>query len=318
MTPTPTRTTATVTTAFAPMVWGSTYLVTTELLPPDHPLFAGLMRALPAGLLAVALMGTLPRGVWWWRALALGTLNIGLFFPLLFASAERLPGGVAATFGALQPIIVAVLALVVLHEPPSAWRFAWGGAGVAGVALVVLGPDAALDPVGVVVGIAGAASMATGVTLTKRWGRPAGVSPIAFAGWQLAAGGLVLLPTTALVEGAPPSIDAPALAGYAWLGLVGGLAAYVLWFRGIGALPVTSVALLGLLSPLVAAGLGAVVLGETFGPLQLLGFLVALAAIVGGQLPQRTAAATMPTASPAQSALVNLRYSRSSSQPDLR
>lgn len=286
---TPGRATTTLATAFAPAVWGSTYLVTTELLPPDHPLFAGLMRALPAGLLAIALMRTLPRGAWWWRSLVLGTLNIGLFFPLLFASAERLPGGVAATFGAIQPIIVAVLAIALLGERPSAWRFAWGGAGVLGVALVVLGPDAALDPVGVVTGLAGAASMATGVALTKRWGRPAGVSPVAFAGWQLAAGGLVLVPFTAVLEGAPPTIDASAAVGYVWLGLVGGLLAYILWFRGIGALPVTSVALLGLLSPLVAAGLGAVVLGETFGPLQLLGFLVALAAIVGGQLPQRTA-----------------------------
>lgn len=273
--------------AFAPAVWGTTYLVTTELLPPDHPFFAGLVRALPAGLVAVALARTLPRGVWWWRALVLGALNIGLFFPMLFISAEHLPGGVAATFGAVQPIIVAALAIAVLGEPPSARRFAWGAAGLVGVALVVLGPDAALDPVGVVAGLAGAASMATGVTLTKRWGRPAGVGPLGFAGWQLAAGGLVLLPLTAVLEGAPPSIDATAATGYLWLGLVGGLVAYVLWFRGIGALPVTSVALLGLLSPIVAAVLGAVVLGERFGPLQLAGFGLALLAILGGQLPQR-------------------------------
>jgi probable blue pigment (indigoidine) exporter len=44
------------------------------------------------------------------------------------------------------------------------------------------------------------------------------------------------------------------------------------------------VALLGLLSPLVAATLGAIVLGETFGAVQLAGFALALAAIVGGQL----------------------------------
>ncbi|MDQ4055105.1 MAG: EamA family transporter [Actinomycetota bacterium] len=283
------RAASTAATSFAPIVWGSTYLVTTEFLPPDHPFFAGLMRALPAGLVAVALMRTLPRGVWWWRALALGALNIGFFFPLLFVAAERLPGGVAATFGAVQPIIVAVLAVGLLRERPSTWRLAWGVAGVAGVALIVLGPDAALDPVGVVAGIVGAASMATGVTLTKRWGRPAGVRPITFAGWQLTAGGLVLLPLTALVEGAPPSIDATAAAGYIWLGLVGGLIAYVLWFRGIGALPVTSVALLGLLSPMVAAALGVIVLDETFGWLQLAGFVFALAAIVGGQLPRREA-----------------------------
>ncbi|MGO4430748.1 EamA family transporter, partial [Streptomyces sp. MCAF7] len=56
-------------TALAPAVWGTTYLVTTELLPPDRPLLAAVVRALPAGLLLVLVTRRLPRGVWWWRAL---------------------------------------------------------------------------------------------------------------------------------------------------------------------------------------------------------------------------------------------------------
>ncbi|MGW0773579.1 EamA family transporter [Streptomyces sp. NPDC002835] len=278
----------TVLTALPPMAWGTTYVVTTELLPPGHPLFAGLLRALPAGLIALAITRTLPRGAWWGKAAALGVLNIGLLFPLLFIAAERLPGGVAATLSAVQPLVVALLAVTVLQERLSAWRLAWGLAGMAGVGLVVVGPDAALDLGGVVAGLGGAAAMALGVTLTKRWGRPSGVSPTAFAGWQLTAGGLFLVPVTFLAEGAPPSVDQAAALGYLWLGLVGGLIAYVLWFRGIGTLPVTSVAVLVLLSPLVAAVLGAVVLGETFGPVQCAGFALSLAAIVAGQLPAPT------------------------------
>ncbi|MFI0944234.1 EamA family transporter [Streptomyces sp. NPDC021020] len=272
-------------TALAPAVWGTTYIVTTEFLPAGHPLFAGLLRALPAGLVALALTRTLPRGAWWGKAAVLGALNIGLFLPLLFTAAERLPGGVAATLGAGQPLAVALLAAPVLHERLSAWRIGWGVAGVAGVGLVVIGPDAALDGVGVAAGLAGAVVMALGVTLTKRWGRPAGVSGTAFAGWQLTAGGLLLLPVTFLAEGAPPAVDGRAALGYLWLGLVGGLITYTLWFRGIAALQVTSAALLALLSPLVAAVLGAAVLGQTLGPVQLAGFLLALAALVGGQLP---------------------------------
>ena len=276
-------------TAFAPLVWGTTYVVTTELLPPGHPQFAGLLRALPAGLVALAATRTLPRGAWWWKAAALGVLNIGMFFPLLFTAAERLPGGVAATVGAAQPLIVAVLAVAILRENPSVSRFAWGAAGVVGVGLVVLGPAAALDAAGIAAGLAGAAVMALGVTLTKRWGRPPGVGPAAFAGWQLTSGGLFLVPVTLLVEGPPPAIDAGAALGYLWLGLAGGLIAYSLWFRGVTALPVTSVAVLGLLSPLVAAVLGAVLLGQTLGPVQTAGFALALAAIVAGQLPARPA-----------------------------
>ncbi|MEU5581803.1 EamA family transporter [Streptomyces huasconensis] len=272
-------------TAVTPVVWGTTYVVTTEFLPRGHPLFAGLLRALPAGLIALALTRTLPRGMWWGKAAVLGVLNIGLCFPLLFVAAERLPGGVAATLAAIQPLVVAVLAVAVLSEALSGWRLAWGAVGVVGVGLVVIGPDAALDMAGVVAGLASAASMALGVTLTKRWGRPAEAGPMAFAGWQLTAGGLFLVPVTFLAEGAPPAVDLPAVFGYLWLGLVGGLIAYVLWFRGITTLPVASAAVLVLLSPLVAAVLGAVVLGQTLGPVQLLGFALALAAIVAGQLP---------------------------------
>ncbi|MBF6191018.1 EamA family transporter [Nocardia sp. CDC186] len=282
----------TVLTALAPAAWGTTYVVTTELLPPGHPLFAGLLRALPAGLIALAITRTLPRGAWWGKAAVLGVLNIGLLFPLLFLAAERLPGGVAATLAASQPLVVAILAVVVLGEKPSAWRLVWGAIGLVGVGFMVIGPEAAFDLAGVLAGLAAAGSMALGVTLTKKWGRPAEAGPTAFAGWQLTAGGLFLLPITFLVEGPPPAIDPPAVLGYLWLGLAGGLLAYVVWFRGIGSLPVTSVAVLVLLSPLVAAVLGAVLLGQTLGPVQLLGFGLALAAIVAGQLPAPTRTST--------------------------
>lgn len=272
-------------TAAAPAVWGSIYVVITELLPPGHPLFAALVRALPAGLIALAITRTLPRGAWWGKAAVLGVLNIGLFSALLFVAAERLPGGVAATLAAATPFIVAVLAVTVLHERLSAWRLAWAIAGAAGVGLVVIGPNAALDITGVAAGLGSAASLAFGMTLTKRWGRPAEAGPTAFAGWQLTAGGVFLLPVTLFAEGPPPAIDMTATLGYLWLGLAAGLMAFVLWFRGVTTLPVTSVAVLLLLSPLVAAILGAVVLGQTLGPLQLVGFGLSLAAIVAGQLP---------------------------------
>lgn len=277
----------TATAAIVPAVWGTTYVVTTHLLPEGHPLFAAMMRSLPAGLIALLLARQLPTGSWWWRSVVLGALNMAAFFPLLFVAAQRLPGGVAATLGAVQPILVAFLAVAILRERLSSWRVAWGVVGVIGVALVVIGPRAALDPVGIAAGVGGALSMGTGVVLAKKWGRPEGVSPVALAGWQLAAAGLVLLLPALLVDGVPPGIDGPAVAGYAWLGLVGGLFAYTLWFAAIRRLPVTATALLGLLSPLVAATLGAVIAGEALTVVQLAGFALALAAMVAGQLNPR-------------------------------
>jgi len=84
-------------TALAPAVWGSTYIVTTELLPGWHPLLVSLLRALPAGLLLLLLVRRLPEGIWWGRIAVLGALNFSVFWVMLFVSAYRLPGGVAAT-----------------------------------------------------------------------------------------------------------------------------------------------------------------------------------------------------------------------------
>ncbi|TDU24573.1 putative blue pigment (indigoidine) exporter [Arthrobacter sp. JUb115] len=274
-------------TALAPAVWGTTYLVTTELLPPGHPMFAALVRSLPAGIIGLLLVRQLPRGGWWWKAAVLGFLNVGLFFPLLFVAASRLPGGVAATLGAVQPLVVAILAVLILRQSPSGWQLAWAVTGVLGVGLVVLGPAARLDPVGILAGLGGCLAMGLGLVLAKRWGRPAGLGAMGFASWQLTAGGLVLLMPTMLLEGFPNSVPASGLAGYLWLGLVGGLLAYTLWFRGLGRLPVTSTALLGMLSPLVAAALGVGLGGESLNAGQLLGFSLAVAALAAGQFTIR-------------------------------
>jgi len=284
-------------TALAPVAWGTTYLVTTQLLP-EGPLFASAMRALPAGIIAIAFARTLPKGVWWFRAAVLGILNIGAFFPLLFVSATRLPGGVAATLGAAQPVVVAILAVLVLRERLDVGRLVAGLVGVVGVGLVVLGPDAGFDALGIGAGVLGGVVMGVGLTLAKRWGAPAGVGPMAFAGWQLAAGGLVLAPLALLVEGVPSAIDATALAGYGWLAIIGGVVSYTLWFRGLSRLPVTATALLALLSPLVAAVLGVLVLGESFTGTQLLGFALALSALVGGQLVPACRARRHPSGAP--------------------
>lgn len=269
-------------TALAPVIWGTTYLVTTELLPPDRPLLAAVVRALPAGLVLVALTRRLPRGVWWWRAAVLGALNIGAFFALLFVAAYRLPGGVAATVGALQPLLVAGLSAGLLGERLSPRTMIAAVAGVAGVSLLVLRADARLDGLGIAAAAGGAAVMATGVVLSKRWRSPAPL--LATTGWQLAAGGLLLLPVALLVEGPPPAALSTAnLAGYGYLAIIGSALAYALWFRGIRALSPTEVTFLGLLSPLVATSLGWLVLGQDLTVAQALGGLVVLAALVAAQ-----------------------------------
>ncbi|RJO77089.1 EamA family transporter [Nocardia panacis] len=274
-------------TALTPIVWGSTYAVTTEFLPPERPLFTALMRALPAGLVLLAFTRTLPRGIWIARAAVLGLLNMGVFFPLLFLAAYRLPGGVAGVLGAVAPIAAVVWAIPVLHEKPGGRRILAGLVGILGVALVVLRANAQLDTLGVIAGLAGASAMALGTVLTQRWGRPEGVGPLTLTGWQLTAGGLFILPLTLLVEGAPPALDGRAVGGYLYLGAIGTAAAYWLWFRGIAKASATSIAFLGLLGPVSAALIGWVALGQVLSPLQVAGIALALGSTVLGQVTRK-------------------------------
>lgn len=268
---------ATVRTALTPVAWGTTYLTATELLPEGRPMLAAVVRALPVGLVFLAITRQLPSGRWWWRSAVLGVLNIGAFFALLFVAAYRLPGGVAATAGALQPLVAAALAAALVSEPLTRRVLVAGGVGVAGVAMLVLGPSAALDPVGVGAALLGTLSMATGVVLTKRWGRP--VALVAFTGWQLTAGGLVLLPVLLAGEGLPTSVTTTNLAGFAWLAVVGTGAAYANWFQGVQQLPIATVSFLGLFSPLTATLLGWAVLGERLTPVQVVGAVLVLVAV---------------------------------------
>ena len=273
-------------TSIAPLLWGMTYVVTTEFLPPGRPLLAATVRAFSAGLILAAIAPRRPHGAWWFKAAALGVLNIGAFFALLFVAAYRLPGGVAATLGAVQPLITAGLAVQLLNERLRATVVVSGLAGVAGVALVVLRPGATLDTIGVLAGLAGAASMATGTVLAKRWGQP--VAAATFTAWQLIAGGVGLLLILPFVEGVPSQLTAPNLAGFGWFA-VSTAVAYLVWFRGVAAIAAARVSLLGLLSPIVATLAGWTVLDQGFSITQLFGVTVVLVAIALGQRTTRSA-----------------------------
>ncbi len=265
-------------TAIAPIAWGTTYYVTSDFLPPEMPILDAVLRALPAGLLLLAITRQLPHGSWWWKSVVLGFLNIGAFFALLFIAACSLPGGVAATVGAVQPLIVLALASRFIGERFTRRRALAGIAGMVGVGLLVLQAQARLDAIGVLAALAGALSMAAGVVLSKRWGQPA--MPLATTAWQLTAGGILLLPLLIFAEGLPTqAFSVQNIVGFAYLSLFGTALAYTLWFRGIHLLPVGSTAFLGLLSPIVAVLLGWMVLEQTLTFGQLLGMAIILASL---------------------------------------
>ncbi len=272
-------------TALAPIVWGSSYIVTTEMLPANVPMTLAALRALPAGILLLIIMRQLPQGIWWLRVIILGILNFSLFWWLLFISAYRLPGGVAATVGAVQPLIVLFLSRWLLQTRLSWLSISAALGGIFGVAILILTPNAALDPIGIIAGLGGAFSMATGTVLSRHWQPP--VTPLTFTAWQLTAGGAVLLPFALLFEPALPSLTGINFLGLAYLTLIGGALTYIFWFRGLALLGPSSVASLGFLSPLSAVILGWALLGQQLTSLQILGMIVILLSIWANQQSEK-------------------------------
>ncbi len=266
-------------TLMGPVLWGTTYAVFTETLPSDHPLFVGATRALPAGLLLLALNPHLPDRATLMRHGAIGFANIGFFFALLFIAAARLPGGLAATLGAIQPLIVILASAALARRAPHPLQVLAGIAGFVGVGLLVLTPAVRPDTIGVAAALIGALSMASGTLLINRWGRAG--NALEMTTWQLILGGAMLLPVALLVEGLPPAPTLRMTLGYAWLVLLGTAFAYFVWTRGIPKIG-PGAAYLALASPVVATFIGAGLLGETFDMVQWIGIVTVLGATALG------------------------------------
>jgi probable blue pigment (indigoidine) exporter len=279
-------------TALAPAVWGSTYLVTTEFLPQGYPITLAVLRALPAGLLLLAVTRCLPPRDWLIRVFMLGALNFAVFWTLLFVAAYHLPGGVAATVTSLQALMVIGMARGWLGTQVRAAAVAAAITGITGIGLLLLGPDAGLDPIGITAALGAAAAMAAGTVLSRKWHPP--VPALSFAAWQLTAGGLILLPLSLLAEPALPPLTMTNLGGLLWLGLIGAAATYWIWFRGVARIEPGAVSMLGMMSPVTAVILGWVWLGQALSLLQILGAIIVLGSVWVSQAASRPGGLRVP------------------------
>ncbi|MGW0964860.1 EamA family transporter [Streptomyces sp. NPDC002516] len=271
-------------TAFAPVAWGTNYFVTHEYLPADRPLYGAAMRALPAGLVLLALCRRLPRGAWWWRSAVLGLLNMSVFFVLVYTASQLLPTSVASTVMAVAPLTMMLIAWPLVSERPRAAHLAGAVVGLAGVCLMLLtGVDEVSLP-GVLASAAAMLVSSFGYILAKRWN--AGADVLASTAWQLTAGGVFLLPVAAVVEGGPPALPGPTLLAFGYVTLIATALAFAAWFTGLRQLPTGTVGLIGLLNPVTGVLLGTVVAGEVLTVRQLGGLVLVLAGVVLGR-PRR-------------------------------
>ncbi|WP_417235282.1 DMT family transporter [Arthrobacter sp.] len=267
--------------AVAPIAWGSTYLVTARFLPEDAPLYGAVFRALPAGLLLLALRRKLPHGAWWWKAAVLGTLNMGAFFALVYLAAQLLPAGIASTLMATSPVAMMLMAWALISERPRIPILAGAALGITGVSVMLLTGTTAVRGTGVAASLAAMGMSSLGYVLAKKWGT--GGDTVAQTSWQLIAGGTLLIPAALLLEGAPPQLDGPAIVAFSYVSVIATAVAFACWFAALGRLGAGTVGLIGLLNPITGVLLGTAIAGEVLTGRQMGGMALILLGILLGQ-----------------------------------
>ncbi|MFE4515835.1 EamA family transporter [Kitasatospora sp. NPDC056783] len=268
-------------TAAAPVAWGTNYYVTREFLPPGSPLYGAALRALPAGLVLLALCRRRPRGAWWWRSAVLGLLNVSVFFVLVYAASQLLPASIASTVMAVSPLAMMLIAWALVSERPGTAHLIGAAIGLGGVCLMLLTGTGGVNVPGVLASAAAMLVSSFGHILAKRWNT--GTDVLASTAWQLTAGGLFLLPVAAAFEGPPPALSPSALLAFGYVALVATALAFAAWFAGLRHLPAGTVGLVGLLNPVTGVLLGTAVAGEVLTAQQLCGLALVLAGVVLGR-----------------------------------
>lgn len=222
-----------------------------------------------------------------------GIVGFALVQWLYLVAIERLPIGIGLLLEFTAPVLVALWARLVWHEPVR--RRVWAALALALSGLVLVGEvweDVRLDTVGVVAGLLAAGALATyylaGEHQTAR--RDAlsltclslGVAALLWAVVQPWWG----FPFDALEASVPlelGSADVPVWALSLWMVVLGTIVPFVLSLGALHHLPATRVATVSMIEVLLAALVAWAWLGETLSAAQLVGGAVVLVGVVLAQ-----------------------------------
>ena len=255
-----------------------------------NPAAVGAARLLVGGLAlaAVALASRAPVRAWLcgrdWPWLAVAAVSTAVFQAAFFAAVDRTGAGLATlvALGA-APVATGVCAHHLQGERLTLGWIAATATAVAGCALLLLpGEQTGVDAIGVALALV-AAGCYGGYTVAAKQLLKADRPVEGVIAASVLAGGLLLAP--AFADDPSGLLSARGLALTAWLGLASTAFAYVLFVRGLRAIPASTAGTLGLAEPLVAVALAVVVLGERLDALEIAGGVLLLAGVVLASVP---------------------------------
>jgi drug/metabolite transporter (DMT)-like permease len=204
-----------------------------------------------------------------------GAFVIAGYHGLLYLGEQHVSGAIAAVVVSLSPVLTAGFAAIILDERLTLSKGLGFALGIAGVAVVAgLNPTSALSAsvLGISLVLLGGACFALGAVLTRPLRTDLSVA--ALEGWAM-VGGSALLFAAGAARGeslAAVQLTKTALASFAYLTLVSGVAAFLLYFHLLDEIGPTRLHLVGYLEPVVATLVSWAVLGELVGPSTLVGF----------------------------------------------
>ena len=213
---------------------------------------------------------------------SLFVLEAGLFF----VASRRIPVGLTALLLYLYPAHVMLLSWALRGERPGRTGLLALALALAGITLALGFPAHHLDPLGVLFGLASSFGYAVYMFLGARFQR--GLPPLVTTLWITTFAALLLLalgPALGGIHFRLPLAAWPSLLGLAVLGTVVPTMLVMAGFKRISA---TQASIACTVEPVVAAGLGSLLLGERLQPLQLTGGLLVIAALLVLALGRRS------------------------------
>ncbi|UPV73961.1 EamA family transporter [Halorussus limi] len=261
--------------------WGGSFVAIEIGLHYFPPLvFAGLRYAVAGavilGYAAVATDRWRPRERGEYLAVAVvGVFVIAGYHGLLYLGEQRISGAIAAVVVSLSPVLTAGFAAVLLDERLTIPKGVGFALGITGVAIVAgLNPANALSTsvFGVGLVLVGIACFALGAVLTRPLRTDLPVATM--EGWAMLGGSGLLFAAGALrgESLAAVRLTPTSLASFAYLTLLSGVVAYLLYFHLLDEIGPTRLNLVGYLEPVVATLASWAVLGELVGPTTFVGF----------------------------------------------
>ena len=250
------------------LCWGAAYVPSAWLVESWPPLTAAGARLMLGGVLLLGLLALLGRplspGV---GVAAVGWLALTqtvLFYGAVFWGIAHAGAGLSAVLANTDPLFVAVLAAAFLGERLAGLQWVGLAIGLVGVAVVVWEgplwpPELSTDAL-VVIG--GALAWSIGTVVAARGIRGRG-EPLALAGWQMTAGGAVLVLVGAVGEGDPSTTGAREIALVVALAVVGSAAPLALFYLALAKAPAAEVSAWFFLVPVVGVLSAWPLLGET-------------------------------------------------------